>query len=120
MSAKTMMCGNAECERNGQQVRVLGGCEVCLQPLVAWVDPDVPTVEQIAYIVEDVSRLEGKHVPRFEIEHILRTNATIRAEWLERLSGVDWKRRLNEIHTEDALLDAVLVAGRRVLGENNQ
>lgn len=81
----------------------MGGCEECFQPLVPWVDPDAPTIEQIAYIVCDVAELEGKPVPRLEIERILRSNRKLHDEWIARLSEIDWRHRLNEIHIADAI-----------------
>lgn len=98
----SQMCANSECERYGEQVRVLGGCDVCLEPLVRWRDPNVPTIEQIAYIVQDVARLEGRPVPRDEIERILRNSLSIHKQWLDRLLTVDWKARLNELAVLDA------------------
>lgn len=82
----------------------MGGCESCGTALVPWRDPNVPTVEQIAYIVCDVAEMEGKPVPRGEIERILRSDPVIHAQWLKRLEDIDWKRRLNEIHLIDGLV----------------
>lgn len=71
--------------------------------MVKWHDPKVPTIEQIAYIVCDVSRLEGKSVPRAMIEAILAGDKDIHQQWLDRLKEIDWQRRLNEIHVMDYL-----------------
>lgn len=102
--AKTMMCPNPDCAQVNVKRTVLGGCESCGNTLVLWVDPDVPTIEQIAYIVCDVALFDkGKILPRHEIEKILTSNKVLRDEWLKRLSEIDWKRRLNEIHIQDAL-----------------
>lgn len=114
--SKPTMCPNPECPEYSKRRTVLGGCE-CGTALIPWRDPDVPTVEQIAYIVCDVAELEGKPVPRNEIERILHRDQKIHEMWLNKLSEIDWKLRLLEILRSERITD--ILAERAAMGSPN-
>lgn len=99
MSAKPMMCATPECSLHGQKRTVLGGCEECFQPLVQWVDPDAPTIDQIVCIICDVAYLQGKILPPRIIANILRKDNEMYEMWIKKLGDIDWKARLDEIPT---------------------